>query len=208
MIYEYIKSNYEVMEPIFFSELPTDGTSKSALVQRLSSLCEQGLLDKYDSGVYFIPKKSKLNVKIGPSADVVAKYKYVYNGKVVKGYYAGHTFANQLGITTQVPRKVEIVSNNCSAKYRDVEIGKRHFVLRRSPFEINLGNVYVLQLLDLLKNIDTYMDGGDFEGVKPKVYKYIRDHHIRKSDVDAYIRKFPLTVFKNYYEMELQNVLA
>lgn len=207
MIYEYISENYKELEPIFVSNLPTDGSSKSALTQRLTALCKKGLLDKYDNGIYYIPKKSRLNVNVGLSADTVAKYKYVSDGKAVKGYYAGHTFANQLGLTTQVPRIVEIVSNNSSAKYRDVEIGKRHFVVRKSTLKIDSENVYVLQLLDLLKNIDCYMDGSYAEA-RPKVYRFIRSHNITKQDVDRYIRNYPISVFKNYYEMELQDVFA
>lgn len=207
MIYEYISENYKEMEPIFVSNLPTEGHSKSALTQRLNALCQKGLLSKYDNGIYYIPKKSKLNVNIGPNADTVAKYKYVSDGKIIKGYYAGHTFANQLGLTTQVPRIVEIVSNNSSAKYRDVEIGKRHFAVRKSTLKIDAENVYVLQLLDLLKNIDFYIDGS-YADAKPKVYNFIRCHNITKQDVDKYIRAYPVSVFKNYYEMELQDVFA
>ena len=40
----------------------------------------------------------------------------------VDGFYSGNTFANQLGISTQVPNKVEIVSNNMAAKVREVPI--------------------------------------------------------------------------------------
>ena len=52
----------------------------------------------------------------------VALYKYVSRGGKVDGFYSGNTFANQLGISTQVPNKVEIVSNNMAAKVREVPI--------------------------------------------------------------------------------------
>ena len=207
MLYEYIKENYKENEPIFVSDLPNDGASKSALTQRLTSLCNQGLIEKYENGVYFIPKKSKLNMVIGPNADMIARYKYVFDGKTVKGYYSGHTFANQLGLTTQVPRMVEIVSNNSSAKYREIEIGKIYFAVRKSNVEINTENVYVLQLLDLLKNIDFYIDN-DFIEARPKVYQYIKKHNITRKEIDKYIREYPMSVFKNYYELNLQDVLT
>ena len=53
---------------------------------------------------------------MGVNADTVARYKYVSRGGKVDGFYSGNTFANQLGISTQVPNKVEIVSNNMAAK--------------------------------------------------------------------------------------------
>ena len=177
MLLDYLKENYKEGEPIFVSDLSFDNFSKSALTQRLNTLCKNGDINKYENGVYYIPKKSKLNVDIGLSADIVAKYKYVDNGKSVNGYYSGNTFANQLGITTQVPRIIEIVSNNASAKYREISISDRQFVLRNSPLLIDSNNVYVLQLLDLLKNIDFYIDG-NFKDAKPKVYDYIKAHNI------------------------------
>lgn len=207
MIYDYILENYREIEPIFVSDLPNENISKSALTQQLNTLCKKEFIKKYDNGIYYIPKRSKLNITIGPSADIIARYKYISDGKIIKGYYTGHTFANQIGLSTQVPRVVEIVSNNSAAKYRDVEIGKRHFAIRRSLLKITNENVHVLQLLDLLKNIDIYIDG-DYTEAKPKVYDFIISHNITQSGVDKYIRNYPLPVFKNYYEMELQNVFA
>ncbi len=63
-----------------------------------------------------MPKKSRLKTNVGVNADTVARYKYVSRGGKVDGFYSGNTFANQLGISTQVPNKVEIVSNNMAAK--------------------------------------------------------------------------------------------
>ena len=208
MLTNYILNNYKELEPIFVSDLTKENISKSALTQQLGTLCRKGILSKYDNGIYYIPKASRLlNIDMKPTADLVARYKYISDGKTLKGYYSGHTFANQIGLTTQVPRVIEIVSNNTSVKYREVEIGKSSFVVRKSLVSINEDNVYVLQLLDLLKNIDFYLDG-DFAEAKPKVYAFISFHHITKKKIDMYIRDYPISVFKNYYEMELQNVLA
>ena len=66
---------------------------------------------------------------MGVNADTVARYKYVSRGGKVDGFYSGNTFANQLGISMQVPNKVEIVSNNMAAKVREVPIGKRTFIV-------------------------------------------------------------------------------
>ncbi len=207
MVYDYIIENYKEMEPIFISDIRPNSISRSALVQQLTTMCKNGTLKKYDKGIYYIPKKSKLNINLGPNADIVARYKYISNGKIVNGFYSGHTFANQIGLSTQVPTIVEIVSNNCSAKYRDVEIGKRHFIVRKSILPVNSANVYILQLLELLKNIDAYIDT-DYNEAKPKIYKFIENHNIKKQDIDQYIRNYPISVFKNYYEMELEHVLA
>ena len=120
MLYEFLKDNYKEAEPIFFSDIVIKGITKSAVNQQLKKLCDEGKLQKYENGIYYLPKKSRLKTNVGVNADTVARYKYVFRGGKVDGFYSGNTFANQLGISTQVPNKVEIVSNNMAAKVREV----------------------------------------------------------------------------------------
>ena len=62
---------------------------------------------------------------------------------------------------------------------------------------VNEENVYVLQLLDLLKNLDVYLDES-YDVAHDKVSQFVRIHGITKKDVDSYIREFPIAVFKYY----------
>ena len=207
MLYDYIISNYKEGEPIFFSDIFIEGVSRSAVNQQMKSLCNKGLIKKYDKGLYYIPKKTMLKATVGPSADMVARYRFVTKGEEIFGYYSGNSFANQLGISMQVPRKIEIVSNNSNSSPREIEIGGRKFLIRKSSIVINRENVYVLQLLELLKNIEVYMDGS-YDEARVKIEEYIDIHDIRKESVNRYIREFPINVFKNYYELGLDNVFA
>lgn len=207
MLYDYIIKNYKEAEPIFFSDLEIEGITKSALNQQLKTLCKNGLLEKYDIGVYFRPKKSLLKSSIGPNADMVARYRFISKGDNIDGFYAGNSFANQLGITTQVPRVVEIVSNNTNSAAREIAIGNRRFYVRRPVVTITKDNVYVLQMLELLRNLDAYLDDS-YADAKVKFSSYIDLHGIKRADVDIYIREFPGIIFKYYYELELDHVLA
>ena len=145
MQYDYIIRNYKEGEPIFFSDIFIEGVSRSAVNQQMKSLCNKGLIKKYDKGIYYIPKKTMLKATVGPSADMVARYRFVTKGEEIFGYYSGNSFANQLGISMQVPRKIEIVSNNSNSSPREIEIGGRKFLIRKSSIVINRENVYVLQ---------------------------------------------------------------
>lgn len=207
MIYDYIIQNYKEGEPIFFADLQREDISRSAVNQQLKTLCNKGKLVKYETGVYYMPKKSLLHSSVGISADIVAKYRFIARGGRIDGFYAGNTFANQIGISNQVPRVVEIVSNNTNSAPREVEIGNRRFYVKQPIVPVNADNVYVLQMLDLLKNLDTYLDE-TYETAKKKFTEYIQMHGIKRADVDAYIRKYPAVIFKNYYELELDHVLA
>lgn len=202
-----LTEKYKEGEPIFFSDIYNGEISKSALTQQLSTLCKKGLLAKYDNGIYYLPKKTRLKSSVGPTADTIAKYKYISKNGKTDGYYSGNTFANQIGISTQVPHVIEIVSNNTNSAPRDVKIGNRRFNIRKPLISITNENVYILQMLDLLSNLDTYSDYA-YEDARKYFLKYIEAHKITRDDVDQYIRCFPLTVFRFYYELRLDNVLA
>ena len=207
MLYKYITENYKEAEPIFFSDINVEGISKPALNKQLATLCKNGKLAKYDKGIYYLPKKTAMRSTVGPSADMVARYRFVIRKGEIVGYYTGNAFANQIGISTQVPRVVEIVSNNTNSSPREIEIGNRIFYVRKPIEDINGENVYVLQMLDLLKDLDDYLDYG-YEVARKRFYDYIHKHGIKRMDVDKYIRKFPTRIFKNFYELEMDHVLT
>jgi hypothetical protein len=207
MLYDYIVDTYKEGEPIFFADLMIEDISKSAVSQQLKTLCKYGKLAKYENGVYYIPKKSRLKSSVGPSADMVAKYRFIQRGDQIEGFYAGNTFANQLGITTQVPRIVEIASNNTNSAPREVTIGNRRFLVKKPVAVVTAENVYALQMLDLLKDLDIYLDYS-YEVAKEKFAEYIGMHRISRADIDRYIREYPSIIFKYYYELELDHVFA
>lgn len=206
MLYEFIKDHYEEVEPIFFSDLLHDDITESTLNQQLKELCEKGLLQQYDEEVYFIPKKSKLNLTVGPNADMVARYRFISKGNNVDGFYSGNTFANQIGISTQVPKVIEIVSNNVSDD-GEVLIGNRRFDIRKPVVPITKENVRVLQMLELLVKLDAYLDCSH-EEAREKFREYISVYGITRNDVDLYIAKYPLSTFEGFCKLELDKILA
>ena len=197
MLYNYIKTHYKRAEPIFLSDLLRANITEPDLNQQLKELCEKGLLQQYDAEVYFIPKKTTLNSIIGPNADMVARYRFISKGDDVDGFYAGNTFANQIGISTQVPQVIEIVSNNVSTD-GEVLIGNRRFAVRKPIVPITKENVYVLQMLELLVKLDAYLDCS-YEENREKFAEYISIHGITKSDVELYMKEYPKSTLKYYY---------
>ena len=189
MLYNYIKEQYKEAEPIFLADLLIKNITESELNQQLKEFFEKGSLQKYDEEVYFIPKKSKLNLAVGPNADMVARYRFISKGDNVDGFYAGNTFANQIGISVQVPYVIEIVSNNISDD-GEVLIGNRRFVVRKPVVPITKENVHVLQMLELLAKLDTYLDCS-YEEAKEKFAEYISVCGITKSDVELFIKEYP-----------------
>lgn len=206
MLYQYLVEKYKPNEPIFVSDINLP-ISDGNLRQMFKNLCDDGLVKRFDTGVYYIPKESRLKGGVPLGADTVAKAKYISRNGNIDGYYAGYTFANQLGLTVQVPYVTEIVSNNASARVREINMKGKRIVLRKSRTQITKENCRVLQFLDLLKDIDTYIDCSA-EDASKRLMNYIRTESITRNDIDKYISQFPVKVYKNMYEMRLYNVFA
>lgn len=206
MLYEYLIERYKTNEPIFVSdiELPVSATN---LRQMFKVLCDSGKIKRYDSGIYYIPVASRLKGGTAIAPGMVARYKYIMRNGQIKGYYSGFTFANQMGITTQVPYTLEIVSNAASANTREVSIKGQKIILRKPKAPITMQNYRILQFLDLLKDIDVYADNIS-DGVSERLAQYVRDENIKQSDIDQYIFLYPDKVYRNLYEMRLYNVFA
>lgn len=206
MLYEYLLKNYKANEPIFVSDIDmpvTDGN----LRQMFKNLCDAGKIKRFDTGIYYIPKASVLKGGVPLAADEVAVAKYIIRKGKVDGFYSGYTFANQLGISTQVPYVKEIVSNNASTRVKEVNVRNKKILLRRARTEITNENYVVLQLLELLKDLEQYYDIS-FENVCERLKKYVLTENIKKADIDKYIGDFPDKVYKNIYRTGLYNVFA
>ena len=206
MLYEYLLENYKANEPIFVSDIQmpvTDGN----LRQMFKTLCDTGKIKRFDTGIYYIPKASVLKGGVPLAADEVAVAKYIIRKGKVDGFYSGYTFANQLGISTQVPYVKEIVSNNASTRVKEVNVRNKKILLRRARTEITNENYVVLQLLELLKDLEQYYDIS-FENVCERLKKYVLTENIKKADIDKYIGDFPDKVYKNIYRTGLYNVFA
>lgn len=206
MLYRYLVENYKPNEPIFVSDIVLP-VSEGNLRQMFKKLCDDGVIKRFDTGVYYLPKTSRLRGGVPLGASSVVEAKYIARKGNVDGYYSGYTFANQLGLTEQVPYATEIVSNNASARVRELNFNGKRVVLRKSRTPITKENCRVLQFLDLLKDIDIYIDD-EVADPAGRLIQYIKDEKITKSDIDQYIGQFPDRIYKKIYEMRLYNVFA
>lgn len=200
-LYEYLISNYKPNEPIFVSDLQLS-ISDANLQQMFNLLCDSGRIKRFDIGIYYLPKESRLTGGVPLGADTVARYKYVSRNGRIDGYYSGYTFANQLGVITQVPYTLEIVSNNASAKVQEVNLQGRKVILRKAKIPVTKENYKILQFLDFLKDVELYMDKNN-EVYIERIKRYIVDEQICKMDVDLYIRQYPDRTYRSIYEMGL-----
>lgn len=207
MLLTYLVQNYKPGEPIFAVDIQIQGLTEENKRQQIKKLVDSDKLRRFDKGIYYFSKQTRIKGGIGISADLVAQYKYIERNGKRMGFYSGHTLANYIGISTQVPMKKEIVSNNVSAIVREIEVGNFSYVVRKPVVPVTDDNVKVLQLLDLLKDLNAYADD-EPTLVRRQLVTYIKNNKISRAMIDQYITKFPLKTYKFIYEMRLENVFA
>ena len=206
MLWEYLTDNYDQGEPIIASDIEI-GLSESNKRRQFKILVDSGKLKRFDNGIYYIPKKSKLGGEVCIPPDVFVQNKYVARNNRILGYYSGYTFANQIGISTQVPYIQEIVTNEIGNPIKRLNLNGRTFVIRKARTQLTETNVKVLQLLDLLKDIEMYSEL-DRDELRECLLKYINNNKITKALVDMYLPLFPDKIYKSIYETRIINVFA
>lgn len=196
MLYDYIKENYEVDEPIFLSELP--GKSKEAIRQEMKKLVDEGKLSRFYNGVYFL---KYTNVFGQPGSVSFKKYiekKFLrYEGKV-SGYITGLGLVNRIGLTTQNPAIVEIASNQATTGQRKIKVAGRKAIVYQPLVKIEEDNVSTLQFLDLMKTIDKYVES-DKGATKRKLDLFVEEADIDFQKVKEYLPLYPDRVYRNLY---------
>lgn len=158
MIKDYLIDNYGYNEPIFLNDLLVEGISENAVRQSVKRLVACGFLERYDSGIYYIPKSGGLLGKSYLDPSVVIMRKYVENNSNKYGYITGLSFANQLGLTTQIPAVIEIVTNREATNGRTLMVGNQKVRVKKSVIPVSEDNAELLQLLDSVGQAEKYTE--------------------------------------------------
>ncbi len=120
---EKTKNNFDYNEPIILKELEFPDQTKVATRNAMKRLADQGKLKRYDNGIYYLPKETRLG-QSSLSANAVVTTKYVNDKKSTFGYFTGLKLLNDIGLTTQVPNTFEVVSNKIKTNNRTTKVGK------------------------------------------------------------------------------------
>ena len=206
-VYGYLLENYGQNEPIFLSELSISGMKPVSLRQQLKKLTEDGRLKRFDAGIYYLPKKSMFRFGSMLSPDDVIRKKYLMEGNSRCGYVSGMMFANQLGLTTQVPMAYEVYTNKATTDYRDTTLGNLRVIIRRPYVEVNDGNVSALQFLDLIKEVSEISELNGAELTK-RLTNYMKANGLGFDTLQQYFPYYPDRIYRNMYEVGLLNGVA
>lgn len=164
----------------------------------------EGALERYQRGVYFVPRENALG-RVSLSAVKVVERKWITAGKNVYGYYSGLSLENEIGVSTQVSATLEITTNNERRRVREVRAfgGWKRIVLRAPRVEVTSDNVDALRLLDVFTRIaPSSLSGYEFGRLKKLARKAGREKAFELA------RFYPAKTSKNLTGGEVLGVFA
>ena len=180
---ESLKDKYGFNEPIYVQEIQFESCSRSWIFEELKKLVESGELKRFDTGIYYFPKKMPWGDSCLASRKVIQK-RFLSDGDKVYGYIAGLSLVNQAGLSTQVPNLLELVTNNESTRVRNINVGFQKVRLRRARTTITRDNVKALQFLDLMYSIKPdFLD----ETERFMLSKFTKDSGVTQDEISKYV---------------------
>lgn len=199
----YLKDIYGYDTPIFLKDIRIGRKSKTAIKQDLYRAYKSGEIKKEAPGIYYFEDKTSQFPDEGIAFEDIIEEKYIHDAcpsfpemakaLLVKGYYTGHTFLNQIGISTQVPAIREITTNNTSSKKRTININGRSAIIRKSKTNVNPDNWEILQFLDMFH----FLSMEEVRANRRLLNDYIDKKRFRRLDLERYIGLYgPSTVKK------------
>ena len=203
----YLHSRYKEGEPIFIKDIKIDGLSKSTIRVYFKRLVDSGKIRKKINGIYYFPLffKEFDNSELSIDEDSIIFRKYICKDEKIFGYYTGSTFANICHVSVQFPFVKSIRTNNTTSIKRTIKIGNFTYIIRKSYVKITNENFRVLQLLDLLKDLDIYIEDGE-KKTRETLASFVNEYNITLEDVKKYIGYFPKRVYKTIFEGGYYNV--
>lgn len=198
-LYNYLLANYKENEPILSATLSIPGISPVNMRQQLKKLTDSGKLKRFDSGVYYLPKKSIFKSGSPLAPERVLEYKYLRDKDIRCGYLSGLMFFNQLGLTTQVPMQYEVVTNKATNEYRETSLAKSRVIVRRPKVPVTEDNYKALQFLDMMKDVDTYSEVVGSE-LQKRLYRYMDDSNLSIASLEPFFAYYPDRLYKNLVE--------
>ena len=190
---EDLIDKYGYNEPIYLSDVQYGNYSRPWIAKEFKKMVDKGEIKRFDTGIYYFPQKLFFGDSFLDSRKVVER-RFLRNGNEIYGYVAGISLLNQVGLSTQVPNLIELVTNKEATRVRDIRIGNQRVRVRRSRTKITKENAKALQFLDLMNSINpVVMD----ETERLMLRKYILSSGVTRDSVMKHTRYFPAKAVKN-----------
>src|SRR5690606_34856925 len=93
-----------------YTQLNIEPEEYNTAAKALERLCKKGIIKKFSKGKFYKPKNTIFG-ELSPNEEQVLQT-YLFDGKKRIAYITGTYLYNQMGLTTQIPRKIKIASQS------------------------------------------------------------------------------------------------
>lgn len=197
MLINRLFNNFGYDKPIFTEDIfeCMKEYSRQRIYQLIDEAIKNEQLVRFDTGIYFLPKKTEFGSSVLSINDVVNR-KYISDNGKVFGIYGRYVMELNFLLSNQVPNVIEIITNKESRDIREIDIRGRKVILRKSRVKITNENESVYTLMELFNNIDIrqYREN---EMVRKSISNYIKKNKINNRMIYSMAKYFPAKVMKN-----------
>ena len=152
----------------------------------INRMCKNHILKQFYKGIYYKPVKNIFGeMPLDKNKVIIKKYIKDEHGNI-KGYITGAKLFNQLGLTTQVPNIINIVTNQCK-NYNEYKNDKLGVIIRQPKIKIDNDNYKYLQLFDIINHKDQINIEVDNED--EIIYNFIEDNKLDFEKIIKYARE-------------------
>lgn len=144
-----------------YDQLGLEQEEFSAATKAISRMVSRQEIKRITSGVFYKPQKTVFG-ELKPRESEIMKA-FLFEKKSRIGYVTGISLYNKMGLTTQVPRVIQVASKK---KRISVTIGRIKTKPVKSYVDITDENVPILEILDALKDFAKIPDLDKEMGIK------------------------------------------
>ncbi len=158
----------------------------TAAAKAIERLIKRGIINRASTGVFYKPKQTVFG-NLKPKEEELLKPYLFENGKRV-AYITGPALYNKMGLTTQVPRNVQVASRS---KRITTKVGSMQVRSIKSYVDVTDDNYPILELLDVLRDFKKIPDSDKSQTVRFLI-KNIKDLTERqKNELIKIALKYP-----------------
>ena len=143
------KENELIVASKLYREKLSGQIGESAYYKTLQRMCESGELVKIAKGTYHMPKVSKYGIVPPSEKEIISAFTENETGTVV-----GYSLYNDLNLTTQIPKKITVLSSALEGLTKSI----RNVVVYQVPLEFSKEITSMVHGLEVLQNFNSIQD--------------------------------------------------
>ena len=144
-----IPENELIFASKFYNDHLLDSVTEDLFYKTLERMCRSGSLCKISKGTYYRPKSGRYGIVPPSEQQIISTFTKDQTGTVI-----GYSLYNRLHLTTQVPKKIEVLSSQLKQQTKTI----RNIHITQCNIEYSRETETIIHMLEVLKAFHTIED--------------------------------------------------